>query len=148
MDRLAGSPGPSDREAAIGDNIEYVNRVIESVLLARHSAGDDVLGSPAVEAAAVGGSHATGRGSTPFTTVAIIAVGGDVPPELLADASLSFPSVLLARGTRDEWYSAAKLDADMAALTARGGQAESLVYDGGHEWTPDVSDAAGRVLTS
>lgn len=76
-----------------------------------------------------------------------MAVAGDVPPELLADAFLPFPSVLLARGTRDEWYTAAKLDADMAALTARGVQAESFVYDGGHEWTPEVSGAAGRFVS-
>ena len=43
---------------------------------------------------------------------AILALGGDVPPELLADTAVEFPRVLLARGSRDEWYSAAKIAAD------------------------------------
>ena len=50
----------------------------------------------------------------------VIAVGGDVPPELLTDASLVWPPVLLARGRTEEWYTAAKHDADAAALRARG----------------------------
>ena len=56
----------------------------------------------------------------------LIAVGGDVPPELLADPSLQFPSVFLARGERDGWLTQSKFDADVAALTARGTPPRSL----------------------
>jgi predicted esterase len=76
----------------------------------------------------------------------IIAVGGDVPPELLADPSLRCPPVLLVRGADDLWYTAAKFDADLAALRERGARVEPVVFNGGHEWTAAVSDAAARWL--
>ena len=77
----------------------------------------------------------------------VIAVGGDVPPELLTGTDAIFPPVLLGRGTRDEWYTQAKLDADVAALTARGVVAESLVFDGGHEWPDAASEAAAGFVS-
>jgi predicted esterase len=77
---------------------------------------------------------------------AIVAVGGDVPPELLADAAATFPPVLLARGTRDEFYPEAKLRADEAALVARGARVETLTFDGGHEWATDVDARVAEIL--
>ena len=77
---------------------------------------------------------------------AVVSVGGDIPPELLNDASLVFPPVLLARGERDEWYTAAKQEADVGALESRGVTVERLVFAGAHEWTGDVSIAAGRSI--
>ena len=78
----------------------------------------------------------------------VIAVGGDVPPEIREDPQARFPRTLLARGTEDEWYTAAKLDADVATIEARAGQVRALVYDGGHEWTAAVSMAAAELLAS
>ncbi|HXG54865.1 MAG TPA: hypothetical protein VNJ03_05750, partial [Vicinamibacterales bacterium] len=152
-DVVAGWMTRQDREAAIQDNCDYVNRAVEvvapgaarivytgfsqGVAMAFRAA---VQHEPRFNTVQHGSPRATVQhGSTLLKTVAIIAVGGDVPPELLEDPAATFPPVLLARGARDEWYTAAKLDADMAALTARGVRAESLVYDGGHEWTPEVS---------
>jgi predicted esterase len=77
-----------------------------------------------------------------------MAVGADVPPELLADPAARFPPVLLIRGARDEWYAQQKLDADVAALTARGISVTVLVIDAGHEWTEEVSAAAARFLSA
>lgn len=180
-DVVAGWMTRQDREAAIEDNIEYVDRAIQTVgadgaaiVYAGFSQGVAMAYRAAVhhrprfntaqheplfntvqhephEPLFNTVQHGSARfntshGSTRFNTVAIIAVGGDVPPELLDDPTTEFPPVLLARGARDEWYTAAKLEADMAALTARGVQAESLVYDGAHEWTHEVSAAAGRFL--
>jgi len=71
-----------------------------------------------------------------------------VPPELLADRARTFPHVFLARGTNDEWYTAAKFDADVAALRARGVPLETFVYDGPHDWTPAVSEAAAQWLSA
>jgi predicted esterase len=130
-----------DREAAINDNLAYVDRVVAQV------AKDTALivfagfsqGAAMAFRAAVRGTR---RGA------GIIAVGGDVPPELLADSSLTFPPVLLARGERDEWHTAKKRDADLAALKSRGVDLETLVYDGGHEWTDEVSRAAARFISA
>lgn len=56
--------------------------------------------------------------------------------------------MLLARGTRDAWYTAAKLETDEAALKARGVQLETLTFDGGHEWHRDFAARAATMLAS
>jgi predicted esterase len=76
----------------------------------------------------------------------IISVGGDVPPELLAHSAARFPPVLFARGTGDELLTQARFDADLAALTGRGAAVQALLYEGAHEWTPDVARAASTFL--
>jgi hypothetical protein len=78
----------------------------------------------------------------------VVGVGGDVPPELLADTGTSFPSVLLMRGRREEWYTDPRMQADVEALTARGVAVTPIVYDGGHEWTQGVSAAVGEWVKS
>jgi predicted esterase len=134
-----------DRELAIAANIDYVHRAIEQVrtdyapdpvplVLAGFSQG----GAMAFRAAARGSHNAAG----------VIAVGADVPPELLSAPDTRFPPVLLMRGARDDWYTQAKLDADVAALTARGVQVSALVADAGHEWTPEISAAAAHFLST
>lgn len=76
----------------------------------------------------------------------VIAVGGDVPPELLEDQR-GFPFVLLVRGRRDDWFTAGKFRADLNALAARG-RVRALEHEGGHEWNQPVADAAADFLAS
>jgi predicted esterase len=76
----------------------------------------------------------------------VIAVGGDVPPELIADEAARFPPVLLMRGSREDWYTEEKLRTDVAALESRGVQVTAVTYDGGHEWNAEVSAAAAAFL--
>ena len=130
-----------DRDDAIRDNVAYVDNVIEAtrngsepIVVAGFSQGVAM----AFRAAVLGRAGVNG----------VIAVGGDIPPELLAgSASASpFPRVLLIRGATDDWYTAKKLDADMSALRARGQEPEAFTHDGGHEWTADVAMAAGDFL--
>jgi predicted esterase len=128
-----------DREEAIRDNIAYADRVVESVV----AAGIPIVTvgfSQGVAMAFRGGVRAARRAS------AIVAVGGDVPPDLLADGRPEFPPTLLARGERDDWYTASKLESDVAALRARGTQVETFVYAAAHEWTPDVAAAASTFI--
>ena len=124
-----------DREQMIADNIEFASRVVERFVPADipfFSIGF----SQGVATAFRGGVRGRRRAA------GIIAVGGDVPPELLQDPASHCPPVLLTRGEQDDWYTAAKLEADLAALAARHVLVESLVYEGGHEWTPQVARAA------
>lgn len=123
-----------DRELMIADNVEYANRVIEAV------------GGKAVPIVTVGFSQgvamafrAAVRGRKPVH--GIVAVGGDVPPELLADGGARFPPTLLMRGERDDWYTSQQLEADAAALRAHNVHPATFVYPAAHEWTPDVSAA-------
>ncbi len=129
-----------DREVAIADNVEYVDAALESVphdgttriVYAGFSQGVAM----AFRAALLGRKVACG----------VIAIGGDVPPELLGPTNASFPPVLLARGTHDTWLSQEKFDADVNALSAIGVALRPLVYDGAHEWNAVVAAAAGRFL--
>ena len=139
---VAGWMTRQDREAAIADNINYVDGVLDSV--AHDEAGRVVYAGFSQGVAMAFRSALCGR--APGTGV--IAVGGDVPPELLANAALVFPPVLLARGERDDWYTQPKMDADVAALTNRQVALRPLVYDGAHEWNAAVMSAAGEFLAT
>lgn len=169
MDRLAGIPGAAtwtlvsieglhrfyrgrtrqvvaswmtreDRDIAIADNLAYVAAALEEVPHDSSSrivyAGFSQGVAMAFRAGVLGRDRASG----------IIAVGGDVPPELLTDGSIHFPSVLLVRGVRDEWVTAATFEANVAALTARATSIASVQHAGAHEWNADVASAAGTFL--
>ncbi|HVL68047.1 MAG TPA: hypothetical protein VM364_12355 [Vicinamibacterales bacterium] len=123
-----------DRELMIADNIEYVSRAIERLAPADVPVFTTGF-SQGVATAFRGGVRARRR------ALGIIAVGGDVPPELFEDEGVRFPRVLLMRGDADEWYTAEKLRKDVDALVARDVAVETLTYAGGHEWTPEVSAA-------
>ena len=110
---VAGWMTREDREDAIADNIGYA-----SVAFDTFSADPDrpivcVGFSQGVATAFRAGM----RG--PRRAAGIVAVGGDIPPELLADARVEFPRVLLLRGARDDWYTETKLSADVRARPAR-----------------------------
>jgi predicted esterase len=129
-----------DRDIVIADNLAYVAAALEEVPHNPQSrlvyAGFSQGVAMAFRAGLLGRDRPSG----------IIAVGGDVPPELLADRSLQFPPVLMARGLRDDWFTGPKFNSDVAALTARGVVMRSVEYDGAHEWNADVADEAGRFL--
>ena len=133
-----------DRELAIADNIAYVRAVVREVRAAHPTTGALVCCgfsqgvAMAYRAAARCGHDCRG----------VIALGGDVPPELRADATVAWPPILIGRGRTDARYTAEKLDADLAALRGAGATVESLLFDGGHEWTDDFRDGAGRFLAA
>jgi predicted esterase len=130
-----------DREEMIRDNVEYVGRIVQRFV--PNDVAFFTMGfSQGVATAFRGGLRGRRQAS------AIIGVGGDVPPELLSDASGTFPPVLLTRGERDEWYTAATLESDVDALRRRRSPVETLVYRGGHEWSDEVSRAASAFITA
>jgi predicted esterase len=130
-----------DREFAIADNIRYVDAAIAEIRR-RVAAPALVLsgfsqGVAMAYRAAVAGAH---------VCHGVIALGGDVPPELKAGAARPFPPVLVARGRNDTWYTDAKLEEDRRFLAAAGVDVTCLTYAGGHEWTDEFGDAAARFL--
>ncbi len=139
-DIAAGWMTREDREMTIADNINYVDAALDSV---PHDGRTRIVYAGFSQGVAMA-FRAAVRGRRPGSGV--IAVGGDVPPELLADSSSVFPAVLLARGERDDWFTQPKLDADVAALTARGVAVRPLVYEGAHEWNAAATAAAGEFL--
>lgn len=141
QDVVAGWMTRQDREDAIRDNVAYVDNVIDAT-----RAGDEPVVFTGFSQGVAMAFRAAVRGRA--GSKGVIAVGGDIPPELLADSSSRFPRVLLMRGGADDWYTAQKLAADVAALRARGEDPEFLTCAGGHEWTPEASAAAGRWLAA
>ena len=130
-----------DRELAIADNIAYVDSAIAAALdgaapPALVCAGFSQGVAMAFRAAVRGRARASG----------IIAVGGDVPPELLADPGTRFPPVLLVRGAQDDYYPPPMFEGNIAALRNRGTDVTTVIVDAAHDWTSEVSDAAARFL--
>lgn len=139
---VAGWMTSQDRELAIADNLDWVNTVLDRL--------EDEFGAPraivfagfsqgvamAYRAALLGRRECT----------AIVAVGGDVPPELKTAPRREWPPVLGMTGARDEWYTPARLEADMEFLRTVRPDARMLVFEGGHEWSDAVADEIGQWL--
>ena len=131
-----------DRELAIADNLAYTAAVLDAVarewpgaprvVLAGFSQGVAMMFRAAIAA--------------PTPVDGVIAVGGDIPPEIDATALGRVRSALVGAGARDEWYTAQKFDSDMRRLTDAGARVEPVRFDGGHEWHADVINAATRFL--
>ena len=132
-----------DRDAAIADNVRYVDAAIAAVRAT--GSNDPIVYAGFSQGVAMAFRSAVlGR----WPCAGVVAVGGDVPPELLEDRSLGFPAVLMLRGTRDEWYTQARFESDVESLTARARRIESVVFDGGHEWPTAASESTGTFLSS
>ena len=131
-----------NRDAAITDNLAYVRSVVEAVKRDWNTTGVLVyVGFSQGVAMAYRAAVRSGQ-----TCAGVIALAGDVPPELREETSLRWPKVLVARGRDDLWYTQAKMDADLAFFSAADVSVESLVFAGGHEWTDEFRAAAGRFL--
>lgn len=118
-----------DREHAIADNLAYAAAVHAAVRR------DEPAGAPVVvvgfsQGAAQAYRVALALGSA---CAGIVALGGDVPPDVAAGAS-ALPPVLIGRGSRDGWYTAAGLAADVLMLRTAGATWSVCEFDGGHEW--------------
>ena len=132
-----------DRDAAIADNIRYAADVVDAV---RHAwpfdrlvyAGFSQGVAMAFRAAARGGHRCDG----------VLALGGDIPPELLADSSIAWPPVVLGRGDDDAQYSSAMFLRDASLLENARALAARATFSGGHEWSRAFCEAAGKFLTA
>lgn len=128
-----------DRDVTIADNIAYLDEVLrqlaapgETIVFAGFSQG----ASMAYRAAQLCERTASG----------VMAVAGDVPPELTTPTRRPWPPIFLAGGLEDPWFTPQKLDADAARLMEAGAAVEICRFAGKHEWTPALSQAAGAWL--
>lgn len=131
-----------DRDLAIADNCAYVSRVIDSVA-AEWFASPILVVSGFSQGVAMAFRAAA---NSTHDVRGVLACGGDVPPELDKNSLARIPAVIIGRGTRDEWYSEEKLLADQGRLQDAGVRVEVVRFDGGHEWPPEFSRAAGHFL--
>jgi dienelactone hydrolase len=126
-----------DRQLAIADNLAYVRAVLATLPTPRVLV---FLGFS--QGAAMAARAAAFAGAKP---AAIILLGGDIPPEVAADAKVSLPPVLLARGTKDDWYTEEKFKQDLSFLEAKTA-VTPCAFDGGHEFNDAFRAAAGDFL--
>jgi predicted esterase len=125
-----------DRLEAIADNIAY-GAAVRAALARDYGpapitvvAGFSQGAAQAYRIAAAGGCHG------------VIALAGDVPPDVAARAA-GLPPVLIGRGSADAWYTATVQQADVDRLRGAGVDVTASAFDGGHEWGDGfVADAA------
>ena len=134
-----------DRELMIADNRVYLRQVVAQVRT--EHAPVLVTAAPLVCLGFSQGVAMAFRAAADEAArcAGIIALGGDVPPDVRAAGS-SLPPVLLGRGRSDEWYSAEKMTGDASWLRSLGTDLTICEYDGGHDWSDTFRDAAGAFL--
>jgi predicted esterase len=139
---VAGWMTRQDRELALADNVAYAARAVGELLARVPSVrklafvGFSQGVAMAYRAAARGGHRVD----------AIVALAGDLPPELRNDGWDARAPVLIGRGSREEWYSEQKLADDLAAFAALGTPVEVCRFDGGHEWAAPMVERARAFL--
>jgi len=130
-----------DRELAIADNIGYVDRVVRSLLADAPHAPVVFVGfsqgvAMAYRAGVLGAHRARG----------VIAIGGDIPPDVKTSSSDKFPPVLVAAGESDRFYPPVKVEADETFLGSVGVEFDVFRYQGGHDWTDALRDRIHQAL--
>jgi predicted esterase len=132
-----------DREHAIADNLAYLDAVVAAVASERAVSPGIVFAgfsqgvAMAFRAAALSAHRISG----------VIAVGGDVPPEIDTVALERAGAALICRGARDEWYPNATFENDQRRLRESRVVVTPLTFDGEHEWSAEVSHAASLFLS-
>ena len=129
-----------DRDIAIADNLTYVGEALRR-LRAEHAEDPPVVYVGFSQGTAMAYRAAAGIDSP---CAGIIALGGDVPPELAEADWAGFPPVMIGRGDQDEWYEESKLSQDLGILASLGISHTSVEFSGGHEWTDDFRSEASR----
>lgn len=128
-----------DRELASDDNTRYACDVIDTI------ATDAPLFLAGFSQGAAMAYRAAARSRRPVA--GIVALAGDIPPELKTDPSVRWPRVLVGVGDREEWYAGEKLEADLRFLRDHRVTHELVRFAGGHEWTTDFRRAVGAWIS-
>jgi predicted esterase len=131
-----------DRELTIADNLAYIAAVMDAVHRDHPDAPRLVFTgfsqgvAMTFRAAAASSRRVDG----------VIAVGGDVPPELAVGALGRVRRALVCHGARDPWYTHDVFQRDVERLRDANVAVRPLKFDGGHEWSDEVVQAASRFL--
>lgn len=131
-----------DRELAIASNVAYVDDVAARLAdefgepEARVYAGFSQGVGMAWRAAVLGRHECAG----------VVAAGGDIPPELLGGQPRRWPGALLITGKHDAYYPPEAMERDAASLREQGAEVRTVAFEGGHEWSDAVIEAAAEHL--
>jgi predicted esterase len=131
-----------DRESAIADNIAYVTKSIDAV-----AAEWPTLPHVMFAGFSQGVGMAFRAAASATRPVAgVIAVGGDVPPELTPGGLERVSAALIARGQSDDWYTEKQFAQDEQRLRQCLVNVRALKLNAGHEWSSDLIAAASHFL--
>lgn len=134
-----------DREQAIQDNTAYVCDVVEAVR--QTSQPSDVLVFAGFsQGVAMAWRVLAGCLRRGLAVHGLLALAADVPPDIAADPPPAIPPVLLGRGTKDDWYSANKMEADLRTLEDLEVDVTPCVFEDGHVWAEEYLKAAAVLL--
>lgn len=133
-----------DRDNAIADNVRYVASVVAAVRAEHPRAAERLAWVGFSQGVAMAYRAAAGAG---HPARALVALAGDVPPEVGQRSLPGFPPVLIGAGREDGWYGPPRMEEDLARLRDRGVEADGLAFDGGHEWAEAFRRRAGAFLT-
>jgi len=133
-----------DREQAIGDNIDYMNRVVAALM---EPGPGPAIASPTVFLGFSQGASMAARAAVCGSTrpAGLIMIGGDIPSDVREQDFAHWPRVLIGCGDTDTWYGA-RVEADVAFLRERGVPHEVVRFTGGHEFTDEFRSLAGAWL--
>jgi predicted esterase len=131
-----------DRESAIADNVAYVTKCIDAVA-AEWPTLPKVIFAGFSQGA---GMAYRAAAHTTCEIAGVVAVGGDVPPELTPSDLKRVPAALIARGTSDDWYKKEKFADDERRLRECSAAVRALEFNGGHEWSSEVVAAVSEFL--
>ena len=136
---VAGWMTKFDRDNAIADNVRWTAAVIERVQRHHPTIGRRAfVGFSQGVAMAYRAANGAGRPGH-----ALVALAGDVPPDVAATEMRGFPPVLIGRGSEEQWYTEEKLADDVEVLEAHSVEVEVCRFDGGHEWDEAFVTRAG-----
>jgi predicted esterase len=141
---VAGWMTSQHREVAIADNIAYVNSVVDAVRREWTTKAGIVFagfsqGVAMAFRAAASSSH---------NPAGVIAVGGDVPPEIDSTSLARIGRVLVCHGKVDQWYTSEIFARDVERLRSAGVDVRGVEYDSGHDWSEEVQQASSSFLAS
>lgn len=129
-----------DRDAAIADNIGYVQRVVAAIRA-------ELGGGKLVYAGFSQGAAMAWRAAAWCQPChGLVVLGGDLPEDVSQGQALALPPVLLGRGDQDPFYTGPQLERDQAVLAALGVPVAVVRFAGGHCWDPAFLTAAGAFL--
>jgi len=131
-----------DREQAIADNVAYVDTVMEQ--LEREHGAPSVVACAGFSQGVAMAYRAGLLGRRPCD--AIVAAGGDLPPELREFQQRPWPRVLAATGSGDTYYDPGQLGRDLGFVRKHRPDARMLVFEGGHEWAAHFVETAREWL--
>ena len=126
----------------MADNVAYVTAVLEAVI-AEYQTRRPVVFAGFSQGVAMAFRAAASAVQRP---AGVIAVGGDVPPELGPDALRHIAAALICRGAGDTLYSAEQFASDIRRLQESGVRVHALEFGGTHEWSREVIEAAALFL--